>query len=272
MEINQEKTKILRYLNEIIKSSFPPFIIFAPDGKILYGSDSFCEMTGYSLEELTGLSIVDKLTAPKWRWQVLAMQNKISAGKTPQSYFMELQHGSGHLIPVDVWSSAVKHQDGSIKYLFSFFLISHTPEQEQVSAQKAAVRKEEAPDKSVEDLIGDLSNKDTYIRMKSIESLGKLKARSAVIPLIKLLKDGSKDIRRNVAFSLGDIGDKAAVEPLLRALSDMSSDVRWSAAIALGNIGDARAVEDLTAAADDHDVDVRRAAKEALAKIKKAIK
>lgn len=56
----------------------------------------------------------------------------------------------------------------------------------------------------------------------------------AVAPLIALLKEGSKEVRKGVAAALGETGDDRAVDPLMELLkSDPDSQVRKAAAISI---------------------------------------
>ena len=67
---------------------------------------------------------------------------------------------------------------------------------------------------------------------------------------------------------MGSLQDSRAVEPLLQILKDKKKIVRKTAAWALGNIADERAVPGLTDALLDEDDEVRNAARKALDTIK----
>jgi HEAT repeat protein len=69
--------------------------------------------------------------------------------------------------------------------------------------------------------------------------------KSAVRPLIALLKHDDSSIRKSAAEALGKIGDARAVEPLLTILNDRDKAVQDAAIKALGEIGDSRALEPL---------------------------
>jgi HEAT repeat protein len=56
------------------------------------------------------------------------------------------------------------------------------------------------------------------------------------------LNDKDSDVRWKAADALGKIGNEAAVSPLLEALNHEYSDMRISAVEALGNIGNQAAV------------------------------
>ena len=98
--------------------------------------------------------------------------------------------------------------------------------------------------------------------MAAIESLGKLKAREAVEPLIAILRENDKllrvpdanggiDLRETVrtaaADALGEIGDLRAVDPLIAAMRDADVVVGRHAIMALGQLKDRQAVEPLIA-------------------------
>jgi HEAT repeat protein len=92
----------------------------------------------------------------------------------------------------------------------------------------------------------------------------------ALGPLIKALRDKNSNIREKAAETLGRIGDRRAVEPLIKALGDENLNVREKAAEALGYMGDSRAVEPLIIVAlKDEDWWVRNKAAEALVNIGK---
>jgi hypothetical protein len=88
---------------------------------------------------------------------------------------------------------------------------------------------------------------------------------TAVEPLVRELDNASANVRSSAAAALGALGIRTAVEPLIRVLrDDADSVVRTEAARALGALGDSRAVEPLIdALACAHD-DVREAASDAL--------
>ncbi|HNV38430.1 MAG TPA: HEAT repeat domain-containing protein, partial [Methanoculleus sp.] len=86
-----------------------------------------------------------------------------------------------------------------------------------------------------------------------------------VEPLLPLLADPDRWVRRGTAWSLGEIGDPCAVEPLILLLTDSKKDVRIAVADALGKLHDARAVGPLTAALEcEEEPEVRTAIRRAL--------
>ena len=68
-------------------------------------------------------------------------------------------------------------------------------------------------------------------------ALGKIQSEKAVEPLINLLKNENKKVRRAAVRSLGKIPSEKAIEPLIEALKDEDDEVRLLAIEALENIG-----------------------------------
>ncbi len=97
-------------------------------------------------------------------------------------------------------------------------------------------------------LVGRSDDWDTLLT--AIQTLGKLKARTAVETVAAHLKTPNSWVRIAAAHALGDIGGSAVVDPLVKALRDTTDTVVSAALIALGKTGDQTA---LTACADQLD-------------------
>lgn len=127
-------------------------------------------------------------------------------------------------------------------------------------------------EKTIDDYIKDLESREKSVRFLAIMELEERKAKEAVEPLIKSLKnDDSPDLRMHAARALGVIGDASAIDALKDALGNKEEDwrVRQGAAKALGDIGNESTIDALNAASKgDIDAFVRESAREALEKIK----
>jgi len=91
-----------------------------------------------------------------------------------------------------------------------------------------------------------------------------------IAELIKQLKDEERNVRLDAVKALkalGEIGDKSAVKPLIAVLKDKDGLVLLYAIAALGEIGDKSAVKPLIAAMKDEDGSFRQEAGEALRKL-----
>jgi HEAT repeat protein len=83
-----------------------------------------------------------------------------------------------------------------------------------------------------------------------------------------MMRDQAPDVRAAVAASLGDLRDRRAVDPLIQALKDEYKMVKLAAALALADIGDKRAVPALNeAVSSERDEESRAQMKEALTRL-----
>jgi HEAT repeat protein len=96
---------------------------------------------------------------------------------------------------------------------------------------------QQASSTQVKALVENLKDKDWQIRWYAVSSLGEMRERGAVDPLISVLKsDPNGYVRAMAAWALGQIGDQRGVSPLIDALADESYDVRKRALDALKQI------------------------------------
>ena len=97
--------------------------------------------------------------------------------------------------------------------------------------------------------------------------LGRIHAKEAVDPLMKLLDEPTAVGRREALLALGEIGDPKAAEVIARDLNNESSDVRAAAADALRMVGaPAKDATALDALKSDYYRRVRESAEAALGK------
>jgi hypothetical protein len=143
--------------------------------------------------------------------------------------------------------------------------------------QKAESNSEAGLADDVDANIKALKDKDSSVRVKAAESLGKIADARAVDSLIETLNDENSDVRKQAAWALGEIDDPRAVDPLsYTSVKDADYYVREEAKSVLqkntvgGNKVDSRSVNPIIGALKDENQDVRIRAAEALGQIKKA--
>jgi len=101
-------------------------------------------------------------------------------------------------------------------------------------------------------------DKKKRVRAETATSLGLLRAKDAVIPLIRALdasKESKRWVRRSAAEALGLIGDSQAQEPLMNALNDKEKVVRVAAMFGLYKLGQTRGLRHLEERAKDTDAE-----------------
>ncbi len=109
------------------------------------------------------------------------------------------------------------------------------------------------------------------IRLKAIDTLGNIRAKGAVAPLVQQLfmRDTDKATKQHILVALGKIGDSRATRPVLDFLArDNDAALEGNAIFALGEIGDKAALEPLERiAATDADGSLQALARTAVRKI-----
>ncbi|NQT81894.1 HEAT repeat domain-containing protein [bacterium] len=101
-------------------------------------------------------------------------------------------------------------------------------------------------------------DKKKRVRAEAATSLGLLRSKEAVIPLIQALdptRERKRWVRRSAAEALGLIGDLQAKEPLMNALNDRETVVRVAAMFGLYKLGDTTKLELLERRAKDQDAE-----------------
>jgi HEAT repeat protein len=110
-----------------------------------------------------------------------------------------------------------------------------------------------APDEAaIEKLLELLRNEDNAgLRNSAAEAVIRL-GTAAALPLLRMVKDPDRDVRKFIVDLMGAIGAPVFVKPLLNALQDADVNVASSAAEQLGSTGDTGVIPDLVQAIADN--------------------
>lgn len=96
-------------------------------------------------------------------------------------------------------------------------------------------------EKAVSPLLTALEDKDWRVRLKATEALGVMGSKTAVLPLLEIVKgDPDTAVRQDAIRALGNIGEPSATEYLLTILDEPRLQIQ--AIEALGKIGDRQTV------------------------------
>jgi len=126
----------------------------------------------------------------------------------------------------------------------------------------------EPDDKCISELLELLREEDNAgLRNSAAEAVIRLGS-AAATPLIKMVQDNDREVRKFIIDVMGAIGDPSFVTHMLNALNDSDVNVSSAAAEHLGALGDSTAVPYLVRAITDNDVILFRfSALEALGKL-----
>lgn len=145
------------------------------------------------------------------------------------------------------------------------------PEDEEEKADYFIARRQwdkvtEMGELAVDSLIQALGDEDGEVRGRAAWALGVIGSARAVEPLVMALEDTVRDVRVKAAGALKKIGS-ICTDSLVRALREGGDELRKEAARVLGDIKDLRAIPFLVEALRDPEEKVRGRAANALEKI-----
>ncbi len=129
---------------------------------------------------------------------------------------------------------------------------------------------EKAPPQVIGELLKALQGNNRQIKVSACEALGDIRAREAVEPLSKILRNRRMplELRRSTAKALGRIGDPRCEDDLIVvALKDRDNEIRTIAYESLSKIGTPKSIEVLIKASNNKDPDTRSYAIRALKNI-----
>ena len=118
----KEKTKEAQLLADMLDKSSQPFAVGSPDGKLTRVNSAFCNLTGYSKEELLNdVSWNETLTPKEWREYEGELLQKIITIGEPQLFEKEYIHKNGNRISVELlMHSKVDDNNNNIQYVYGF--------------------------------------------------------------------------------------------------------------------------------------------------------
>lgn len=97
-----------------------PFLIVSPGGRINGCNKAFCELTGYTEDELKKLRWDLDLTPPEWRPKEAEILELLCRDGEPRVYRKEYLHKNGSRIPVELVTHVVTDHDGKVQHYYAF--------------------------------------------------------------------------------------------------------------------------------------------------------
>ncbi len=119
-EVLQESVRRERFLAGILEASEQPFAIGYPDGRLGICNRAYCELTGYSEEELHSVSWTGPLTPPECSEREMAALAEVERTGKPVRYEKEYVRKDGRRVPVELLVHAARDEAGKAEFYYSF--------------------------------------------------------------------------------------------------------------------------------------------------------
>ncbi|MGB9022215.1 MAG: PAS domain S-box protein, partial [Candidatus Bathyarchaeia archaeon] len=109
-----------RLLADLVRNASLPVSIGYPDGRVGNCNTAFCELTGYSEEELKTIDWNLDLTPPEWRELTFAKLQELVRTKKAVRYEKEYIRKDGSRVPIELVVHPKFDSEGNIQYYFVF--------------------------------------------------------------------------------------------------------------------------------------------------------
>ena len=109
-----------RLLADMLERSSQPFATAYPDGRIGWANAAYCDLVGYSQDELRTLSWAVDLTPPEWRDSEAAAIAEFHREGKPVRYEKEYLRKDGTRVPVEILAHLVRDSAGAPSSYYAF--------------------------------------------------------------------------------------------------------------------------------------------------------
>jgi PAS domain S-box-containing protein len=115
-----ESTKKIEFLADIIEKAHQPIAIGYPDGRLGFCNPAFCELTGYTVNELKTMDWAKVLTPAEWLPSEMQVLKELERTGKPVQYEKEYIRKDGSRVPIDMLVHLVSNQGDESHYYYAF--------------------------------------------------------------------------------------------------------------------------------------------------------
>jgi len=130
-EALRESMRRERFLAEFLENSEQPFATGYPDGRMGICNRAFCELTGYSVEEMQKISLSSLLTPPESLEREMTHLAELDRTGKPVRFEKEYIRKDGRRVPVEVLAHLMRDESGKVVCYYSF--VTDITERKRVS-------------------------------------------------------------------------------------------------------------------------------------------
>ncbi len=136
--LRQSRERV-RFLADIIEKADQPVGVGYPDGRLGVCNRAFCELTGYSAEELRDLDWISVLTPSEWIESEMKALTELDRTRRPVRYQKEYIRKDGQRVPIELLVHAAWNEAGKMQHYYAFV----TDITERKRAEEARAKLEE---------------------------------------------------------------------------------------------------------------------------------
>jgi rsbT co-antagonist protein RsbR len=116
----KQKAESDLFLAEALRRASYAFGSGYPDGQLYICNQAFCDLTGYTEEELQEMSWAVDITPEEWREFEAEKLAELLRTDQPQRYEKEYFHKDGTRVPIEIETHVIRDDDGDPKWYYAF--------------------------------------------------------------------------------------------------------------------------------------------------------
>lgn len=130
------------FMADLMERSSQPWAVGGGDGSLQRLNQAFCDLVGYTRQEIKTIDWVEDLTPPRWREMELAQLAELQRTGQPVRYEKQYIRKDGSLVPVELLVDRANDESGEVQYYYAF--VTDISERKRAE-ERFKVLAEEAP-------------------------------------------------------------------------------------------------------------------------------
>ncbi len=115
-----ESAQYIHLLHDMLINTAQPMAVVTDEGNVTMCNRAFCQLLGYSREQLCHMDWLEDLTPRKWQSQDQHVMDKLHETGKPQRFEKEYLHSDGSPIPVELLVHQLQQGCGDPRYYYVF--------------------------------------------------------------------------------------------------------------------------------------------------------
>ncbi|MBU1156853.1 MAG: PAS domain S-box protein, partial [Proteobacteria bacterium] len=151
------------FMADLMERSSQPWAVGGGDGSLQRFNQAFCDLVGYTRQEIKTINWAEDLTPPQWRAVELARLDELRQSGKPVRYEKQYIRKDGSLVPVELLVDCGKNEQGEVQYYYAF--VTDISERKRAE-QRFRILAEEAPFSII---LFDAEGRVTYVNKWHLE-------------------------------------------------------------------------------------------------------